>query len=303
MTQLDLMTTPDAAPEGGEVHAVQSGWRLALREFASNRLAVVGVAILLFFVLFSFLGPFVYHTNQVDANVLLTDQPPGPGHPLGTDDVGFDVLGRLMKGGQASLEIGFLAAAIATVIGTLWGAIAGLAGGIVDAVMMRIVDVLLSIPFLFVVLIVSVRYGSSVITLSAILGVFSWLASARLVRGEVLTLRVRDFVSAAKVMGATQRRLIYRHLIPNALGTVIVNITFQIAEAILAVAALGFLGFGIQFPKTDWGSQVANSVTEVLNGYWWLVYPVGICLVATVMACNLIGDALRDAFDVRLRRR
>jgi len=234
---------------------------------------------------------------------LFTDQPPGPGHPLGTDDVGFDVLGRLMKGGQASLEIGFLAAAIATVIGTLWGAIAGLVGGIVDAIMMRIVDVLLSIPFLFVVLIVSIRYGSSVLTLSAILGVFSWLASARLVRGEVLTLRVRDFVSAAKVMGATQRRLIYRHLIPNALGTVIVNITFQIAEAILAVATLGFLGFGIQFPKTDWGSQIANSVTEVLNGYWWLVYPVGVCLVATVMACNLVGDALRDAFDVRLRRR
>jgi ABC-type dipeptide/oligopeptide/nickel transport system permease subunit len=303
MTQIDLMATRDVAPEGGEVHAVQSGWRLALREFASNWLALVGVAILLFFVLFSFLGPFVYHTNQVDTNVLFTDQPPGHGHPLGTDDVGFDVLGRLMKGGQASLEIGFLAAAIATVIGTLWGAIAGLVGGIVDAIMMRIVDVLLSIPFLFVVLIVSIRYGSSVLTLSAILGVFSWLASARLVRGEVLTLRVRDFVSAAKVMGATQRRLIYRHLIPNALGTVIVNITFQIAEAILAVASLGFLGFGIQFPKTDWGSQIANSVTEVLNGYWWLVYPVGICLVATVMACNLVGDALRDAFDVRLRRR
>lgn len=307
MSQMDLRAAPTAeptaAPEAGDVTAVASGWRLAAREFASNRLALVGFAILAFFVVFSFLGPLVYHTNQVDTNILLTDQPPGPGHPLGTDDVGFDVLGRLMKGGQTSLEIGFLAAAIATVIGTLWGAIAGLAGGIVDAIMMRVVDVLLSIPFLFVVLIVSVRYGSSVITLSAILGVFSWLVSARLVRGEVLTLRVRDFVSAARVMGATQRRLIYRHLIPNALGTVIVNTTFEIANAILAVAALGFLGFGIQFPQTDWGTQIANSVTEVLNGYWWLVYPVGVCLVATVMACNLLGDALRDAFDVRLRRR
>ena len=307
MSQMDLRAAPTAeptaAPEAGDITAVASGWRLAAREFASNRLALVGFAILAFFVVFSFLGPLVYHTNQVDTNILFTDQPPGPGHPFGTDDVGIDVLGRLMKGGQTSLEIGFLAAAIATVIGTLWGAIAGLAGGIVDAVMMRIVDVLLSIPFLFVVLIVSVRYGSSVITLSAILGVFSWLVSARLVRGEVLTLRVRDFVSAARVMGATQRRLIYRHLIPNALGTVIVNITFEIANAILAVAALGFLGFGIQFPQTDWGTQIANSVTEVLNGYWWLVYPVGVCLVATVMACNLLGDALRDAFDVRLRRR
>jgi peptide/nickel transport system permease protein len=304
MTQIDQLGTEGAiAAEGGDVGRVQSGWRLAVREFASNRLAVVGVGVLVFFVLFSFIGPLLYHTDQIDTNVLQTDLPPGAGHPLGTDDVGIDVLGRLMKGGQTSLEIGFLAATIATVIGTLWGAIAGLVGGIVDAFMMRIVDILLSIPFLFVVLIIAIRYGSTVLTLSLILGVFSWLVSARLVRGEVLTLRTRDFVSAAKVMGAGQGRLIYRHLIPNALGVVIVNITFQIAEAILAVAALGFLGFGIQFPQTDWGTQVSNSVNEVLNGYWWLVYPVGICLVATVMACNLIGDALRDAFDVRLRRR
>ncbi|HEU0238232.1 MAG TPA: ABC transporter permease [Micromonosporaceae bacterium] len=303
MTQMDLMTAPAAPPEGGDLMVLQSGWRLAVREFLANRLAVVGFGVLVFFVLFSFFGPLVYHTDQTNTNILFTDQPPGAGHPLGTDDLGFDVLGRLMKGGQASLEIGFLAAAIATVIGTLWGAIAGLVGGILDAFMMRIVDVLLSIPFLFIVLIVSIKYGASVLTLSAILGVFSWLTSARLVRGEVLTLRVRDFVAAAKVMGATQLRLIYRHLIPNALGVVIVNITFEIANAILAVAALGFLGFGIQFPQTDWGTQVSNSVTEVLNGYWWLVYPVSICLVATVMACNLVGDALRDAFDVRLRRR
>jgi ABC-type dipeptide/oligopeptide/nickel transport system permease subunit len=291
------------APDGGDLGTVQSGWRLAVREFASNRLAVVGIAVLLFFVLFAFLGPLIYHTDQVNTDVLHTDLAPGAGHPLGTNDVGIDVLGSLMKGGQTSLEIGFIAAAIATVIGTLWGAIAGLAGGVIDAIMMRIVDVLLAIPFLFIVLIVAIRYGSTVLTLSLILGVFSWLTSARLVRGEVLTLRTRDFVSAARVMGARRSRLIYRHLIPNALGVVIVNITFQLADAILAVAALGFLGFGIQFPQTDWGTQVSGSVNYVLDGYWWLIYPVGFCLVATVMACNLIGDALRDAFDVRLRRR
>ena len=291
------------APEGGEVGVVQSGWRLALREFMSNRLAVIGMAILLFFILFSFVGPLIYHSNQTGTDILNTDAAPDGSHLLGTDDEGLDVLGRLMKGGQASLEIGLLTALIATVIGTLWGAIAGLVGGVIDAIMMRVVDVLLAIPFLFIVLIVSVRYGSTVLSLSVVLGVFSWLGSARLVRGEVLTLRVRDFVSAAKVMGSGQWRLVYRHLIPNALGVVIVNITFQIANAILAVAALGFLGFGIQFPQTDWGTQIANSVNEVLNGYWWLVYPVGVCLVGTVIACNLVGDALRDAVDVRLRRR
>jgi peptide/nickel transport system permease protein len=136
-----------------------------------------------------------------------------------------------------------------------------------------------------------------------VLGVFSWLAPARLVRGEVLTLRVRDFVAAARVMGASRRHLILRHLIPNAMGTVVVNITFQIANAVLAVAALGFLNFGIAYPQTDWGTQLSNGVNYALDGYWWLIYPVGGCLVLTVMAANLIGDALRDAFDVRLRRR
>jgi ABC-type dipeptide/oligopeptide/nickel transport system permease subunit len=298
------LTTPTAAqPEGGEVGAVQSGWRLAAREFMSNRLAAAGLAVLVLLVLFCFFGPLFYHTDQLNSDLLNTDQAPGGGFPLGTDNDGFDVLGRLMKGGQTSLEIGFFAALIATVIGTLWGAIAGLAGGIVDAVMMRVIDVLLSIPFLFVVLIVSVRYSSNVTSLSIVLGVFSWLIPARLVRGEVLTLRVRDFVAAARVMGANRSRLVLRHLVPNALGTVIVNITFQVADAILALSALGFLGFGVQFPGTDWGDQLFDGAGNLNNGYWWLIYPVGILLILTVMACNLIGDALRDALDVRLRRR
>jgi peptide/nickel transport system permease protein len=290
-------------PEGGEVGAVQSGWRLAVREFMSNRLATAGLVILVLLVLFSFIGPFLYHTDQLNSNLLLTNQPPGGGYPLGTDANGFDVLGRLMKGGQTSLEIGLFAAIIATVIGTLWGAIAGLAGGVVDAAMMRVVDALLAIPFLFVVLIIAAKFSSNVPTLSIVLGIFSWLVPARLVRGEVLTLRVRDFVSAARVMGAGRTRLVLRHLIPNALGVVVVNITFQVADAILALAALGFLGFGVEYPGTDWGTQLNNGAGNLNNGYWWLIYPVGILLVLTVMACNLIGDALRDALDVRLRRR
>ncbi|HEY3748400.1 MAG TPA: ABC transporter permease [Pseudonocardiaceae bacterium] len=290
-------------PEGGEVGAVQSGWKLGVREFMSNKLATAGLVVLVLLVLFTFLGPIFYHSDQLNSNLLNTDQGPGAGFPLGTDGNGFDVLGRLMKGGQTSLEIGFFAALIATIIGTLYGAIAGLAGGIVDAVMMRIIDVLLAIPFLFIILIVSVRYSSNVTSLSIVLGVFSWLIPARLVRGEVLTLRVRDFVSAARVMGANRSRLVLRHLVPNALGTVIVNITFQVADAILALSALGFLGFGVQYPGTDWGDQLFDGAGNLNNGYWWLIYPVGVLLIVTVMACNLIGDALRDALDVRLRRR
>ena len=294
---------PATAPEGGEVQIIASGWRLALREFFSNRLATVGLGVLVFFVLACFLGPLFYHTNQTVSNPLVTDTGPSASHLLGTDDNGFDELGRIMAGGQTALEIGFFAAFMATVIGTLYGALAGLVGGVVDAVMMRIVDVLLSIPLLFIVLVLATRWSATVVSQSLIIGLFSWLIPARLVRGEVLTLRTRDFVVASRIMGATRPRLIVRHLIPNALSVVIVNITFLVADSILLIAALGFLGFGLSFPTASWGDMLGNASQAITAGYWWLVYPVGACLVLVVMACNLVGDALRDAFDVRLRRR
>jgi ABC-type dipeptide/oligopeptide/nickel transport system permease subunit len=290
-------------PEGGQIQGPRAGWRLALSTFLENKLAVAGAAIIVFFLLFCFLGPFFYHTNQVDTNVLNAFDSPGSGHPLGTDGNGFDELGRIMKGGQAALEIGLFASLIATVIGTLVGAVAGLVGGFVDGLLMRIVDVLLSLPVLFVILIISAHYGASIVKLSLIIGAFSWLVSARLVRGEVLTLRVRDFVLASRTMGASQRRLIYKHLIPNALGVVIVNITFQVADSINFLAILGFLGFGLNYPQVDWGDMLSGGLTYLQDGYWWLVYPVGICLVLVVMAFNFIGDALRDTVDVRMRRR
>jgi peptide/nickel transport system permease protein len=303
MATTESTLAPIHPPEGGDVQVIASGWKLSLREFAQNKLAVFAVLVLIFFILFSFLGPVVYHTNQTVFNPLETTLPPGGGHPLGTDQHGFDELGQLMKGGQSAIEIGLFASVIATVIGTLWGAIAGLVGGLLDGAMMRFVDVLLSIPFLFIVLIVATKYNGTIWTLSLILGIFSWLVPARLVRGEVLTLRVRDFVSAARVMGAGQTRIVYRHLIPNALSVVIVNVTFQVADAILALAYLGFLGFGLSYPATSWGDMLGNAQNNVSSGYWWLVYPVGACLVLVVLASNVVGDALRDALDVRLRKR
>jgi ABC-type dipeptide/oligopeptide/nickel transport system permease subunit len=291
------------APEGGEIGAVQSGWRLALREFMSNRLAVIGFGMLIFFVLFSFVGPLIYHTDQLDTNLAIANLPPSGAHLFGTDTSGFDELGRMMKGGQAALEIGFFAAFVAIVIGTLWGAVSGLAGGIVDSAMMRVVDVFLSVPFLFVVLILAVKFGATVLSLSLVIGSFAWQVPARLVRGEVLTLRERDFVLAARTAGSGRWRLISRHLIPNSLGVVIVNVTFQVADAILAVSYIGFLGFGLHFPNVDWGDQLSTGSTYLEDGYWWLIFPVGACIVLTVMALNFIGDALRDAMDVRLRRR
>jgi len=301
---------PEPPPEGGEVVAIASGWRLALREFAANRIALLGLGIIVFFVLFCFIGPLVYHTNQSLTQPLQANLAPGAANPLGgsagllgTDEHGFDELGRIMAGGQTALEIGFFAAFISIVIGTLYGAIAGLSGRLVDGVLMRFVDIVYSIPFLFIVLVLATKFSATVIEESLLLGFFSWLVPARLMRGEVLTLRERDFVWAARVMGSGRARLVYKHLIPNALSVVIVNVTFLVADSILALAYLGFLGFGLQYPAASWGDMLGNADTYISNGQWWLVYPVGFCLVAVVMACNLVGDALRDAFDVRLRRR
>ncbi len=292
------------APEGGDVGAVQSGWKLAWREFSSNRLALIGVGLLLFFILFSWVGPLIYHTDQLQASLANANQSPSASHLFGTDAQGFDVLGRMMKGGQNALLIGLFSALMAIVIGALVGAASGLLGGAVDAILMRITDVFLSVPFLFVVLILAVRYSPpTVFTLSAIIAVFSWQTPARLVRGEVLTLRERDFVLAARTAGAGNWRLILRHLLPNSIGLMLVNATFQVSDAILAIASIGFLGFGLQYPNVDWGDELSGSIGYLQDGYWYLIFPVGACIVLTVMALNFIGDAARDAMDVRLRRR
>ncbi|MFI9592901.1 ABC transporter permease [Nonomuraea sp. NPDC052265] len=296
------MTTQnvDARPEAETAETTSARERPSvLRGLRRSPLGLAGGLLLLLIAGFCFLGPLLYRTNQIDVDLVNAALPPGPGHPLGTDANGFDVLGRLMAGGRLSLQIGLLAALFATAIGTLYGAVAGLAGGVVDGFLMRLVDVMLSVPFLFFVLILSARFHADALSLSLVIGGFSWLVSARLVRGEVLTLRVREFVLAARVMGASRRRLILTHLIPNALGVIIVNITFQVADAILVVAALGFLGFGLTYPTEDWGSQLAGGVAYISADYWWLIYPVGGCIVLTVLALNLLADALRDAVGRR----
>ncbi|AGT94800.1 binding-protein-dependent transporters inner membrane component [Rhodococcus erythropolis CCM2595] len=279
-----------------EVPAKSAALRNLLRRLRAHPLGLVGLFLLLLLAGFCFLGPYFYHTDQTYVSLADAVLPPTSEHPLGTDANGFDALGRLMKGGQVSLQIGLLAAVTATVIGTLYGTIAGLAKGFLDGAMMRLVDILLSVPFLFVVLILSARFSTNPISLGLIIGAFSWLVPARLVRGEVLSLRVREFVLAARVMGASRPRLILTHLIPNALGVIIVNITFQVADAILVVATLGFLGFGLSYPSTDWGSQLSDGATYISDGYWWLVYPVGACIILTVLALNLLGEALREMF-------
>ncbi len=276
--------------------------KLIVQTFLENKLAIVGIALVVVATLFCFVGPLLYHTNQVTTSYNIT-QPPGHGHPLGTDQNGYDVLGRLMVGGQSSLEIGFSVAIIATFIGVLYGAIAGFIGGIVDTIMMRIVDTLLSIPTLLLLIYLAAVFRPTLKLLIIVISAVSWLSPARLVRGEALTLRVRDYVKAVRVMGGGSRRIIVRHIVPNAIGTIVVNATFQIADAILVMAVLSYLGLGLPPPAANWGSMLSDGVNYVYDGYWWLIYPAGLAIILTVVAFNLIGDAIRDSLEVRLQKR
>jgi peptide/nickel transport system permease protein len=263
---------------------------------------VVGLGLVLLVALFCFLGPDFYRTNQVTVRLGLATLPPGGGHPLGTDASGYDILGRLMLGGQSSLELGFAVSIATTVIGTFYGAIAGLLGGFADAVMMRVVDTFRAVPSLVLLLILVNMFTPNLFMIIVVLTLLSWLATARLVRGEVLTLRTREFVQAAQVMGGARRWIVIRHLVPNAMSVIVVNATFTIADAILTLSALSFLGLGLPPPHADWGSMLSNGLNYLFDGYWWMVYPPAVILIITVVAFNLIGDAIRDSLDVRLQR-
>jgi peptide/nickel transport system permease protein len=279
---------------------LRRGWEV----FAENRLALVGLAVIIFMLLFCFIGPLLHHTNQVNTNLHEALCTPSGSHPLGCDPVGYDVLGRLMAGGQTSLEVGFAAAIVACVFGTLYGAISGFVGGVVDSFLMRVVDAGLSIPYIMLVILLSVIFHPNRWIMILIIASFYWLGVSRLVRGETLSLRTREYVQAVKVIGGGRTRSVVRHIVPNAIGTIIVQATFAVADSILILSSLGFLGLGIQAPATDWGSMLSSGLQFMQGGnYWWLIYPAGLAIIITCISFNFIGDALRDAFETRLQRR
>ena len=267
-----------------------------------NRLAVAGLVVIVLLTLFSFVGPILYRTNQVSANLALANEAPSAAHLLGTSPEGRDEIGRLMAGGQSTLEVGFAVALLATAFGMIWGAVAGYIGGVVDAVMMRIVDAVLAIPFLFfIVLLASIMTPNLFVIILSITAV-SWLSTARLVRGEVLSLRTREYVSASKTFGARHWYVILRHLTPNVLGVVVVNATLKMADAILAYAGVAFLGLSIPPPATSWGDLLTTGYNQIFNGYWWQLWPPAVAIVLIVLAVNVVGDGLHDLVERRLER-
>ncbi|MFT8247135.1 ABC transporter permease [Roseomonas sp. BN140053] len=270
------------------------------RRLRRHRPAMGGVLVILLLVLITAIGPMLspYGYDEQDVELLGRPMPPDLAHWLGTDNLGRDNLTRLLHGGRISVLVGFAAALVATAIGTLVGALSGFFRGWVDTVLMRLTDVFLSIPPLPLILLLSGLLPPSVPVLVLIIGGLNWMSTARLVRGQFLSLREREYVEAARALGGTSTRLIWRHMLPNALGPLIVAATLAVGHAILVESALSFLGFGVQPPTPTWGNLL-NGARQWLDSAPWLAIPPGILLFATLLAVNFIGDGLRDALDAR----
>jgi len=271
------------------------------KRFIANPFAVAGAVIVATLFIISFLAPFIspYAPDELDAyHVLLS---PSPGHWLGTDELGRDVLTRIIYGSRISLKVGFVAVGIATIIGTIAGLIAGYFGNWIDQLLMRLVDIMLCFPTFFLILAVIAMLEPSIWYIMIVIGLTGWMGVARLVRAEVLSLRERDFVLAARGLGASDLRIIFRHILPNALSPVLVAATLGVAGAILTESALSFLGIGVQPPVPSWGNMLTAG-KDYLEFAWWLSLFPGLAILITVVAYNLVGEGLRDALDPKISR-
>lgn len=271
--------------------------------FRRHRLALTGMIMLAILTAAAIIGPFLVPFSPTETDLLSLKAPPDGTHLLGTDAAGRDVLARLLQAGRVSLAVGVVAVAIYVAIGVVLGGIAGYAGGWIDGLIMRLADMVLSFPAIIVIITLVSILGPSLFNVMLVIGLLGWPPITRLVRGEFLSLRERDFVVASRSTGAPDLRIIFRHIMPNALTPVIVNATFGMAQAILLEAALSFLGLGVQPPTASWGNMLnaAQSIT-ILEDMPWLWFPPGLMIVLSVLSINFVGDGLRDALDPRMRK-
>lgn len=273
--------------------------RLVWLRFSRNRLSLAGALVVMALVTVAVLAPFIAPHNPMSIDVSNVLSPPNLSHPLGTDDLGRDVLSRMIWGSRVSLTVGFVAMGIAIFIGTLIGALAGFYGGKIDATLMRFVDIMLTIPTYFLILAVIAILEPNIYTIMVVIGLTGWMDVTRLVRAEFFTLKERDFVLSARALGAGHLRLIFSHILPNALSPVFIAATFGVAGAILIESGLSFLGLGVQPPNPSWGN-ILTTGKEYIEVAWWLSVFPGLAILITVLSYNLVGEGLRDAMDPRI---
>jgi peptide/nickel transport system permease protein len=274
-----------------------------LHRFMENKLAVAGLIVVMFFYGVGIIAPAItrYDPNRIQGGY--RDKPPSAEHWLGTDRNGRDVYARLVMGARVSLSVGFVAVVIIMTIGIVLGAISGFFGGWIDAVVMRFTDILLSIPQILLLISAAALFKAGLATTIIVIGVTSWPGAARLIRGQFLSLRDQEYITAARTIGASPTRIIWKHLLPNTLAVIIVEATLWLSYAIILEASLSYLGLGVQIPTPSWGNILQDGQRELLAGAWWLTFFPGLAIFLVVMGFNLMGDGLRDAFDPRLRKR
>jgi peptide/nickel transport system permease protein len=272
------------------------------RYFKRNRLAVGGMMIIVLIFLVAGIASFLAPYDPGKTEVSMKLKAPSLQHFLGTDQLGRDVFSRMLFGSRVSLSVGFVAVAISISIGILVGAISGYYSGWIDSLLMRFVDIMLCFPSFFLILTVVALLGPSLFKVMVVIGITSWMGTSRFVRAEFLSLRERDFTQAARALGVKDRRIIFRHILPNALAPVFVTATLDVATAILVEAGLSFLGFGVQPPAPSWGNILTEGRTYIFDAWWLTVFP-GLAILITVLSFNLLGEGLRDALDPRLRGR
>lgn len=274
---------------------------LAWQRFRRHRVAMLGAVVVFVLAVASGLSQWLAPYPPDEPNIEVMREPPSVIHPMGTDQLGRDQLSRLMHGGKFSLQVGVLATLVAVVAGTLLGAVAGYYGGVADTLIMRFTDFMLSVPRLLVLLLIGGVFGTSLVLIVGLIGLTAWMHVARLVRAAFLSLREREFVEAARAIGASNTRLIVRHILPNALGPIIVAATLGVAGAILLESTLSYLGYGVQPPTPTWGNMLQNAQSEMYGAPWMAIFP-GLLIFATIMSINFVGDGLRDALDPRALR-
>ena len=273
-------------------------WQDAWLRLKKNRAAVAGGIVLITMVLLALLTPLIAPYGYEAQNLDLGASPPSAAHWLGTDIFGRDLLTQILYGGRISLAVGFIATAVALVIGVTWGAVAGYIGGRVDAAMMRFVDILYALPFMIFIILLMVVFGRNILLLFLAIGAVEWLTMARIMRTQVQALRQQEFVEAAISLGLSPRSIIFKHIVPNAIGPIIVYTTLTIPSVMLLEAFLSFLGLGIQPPQTSWGLLISYGA-ETMEEYPWLLIFPGLALTVTLFSLNILGDGLRDVLDVR----
>jgi oligopeptide transport system permease protein len=287
-----------AATASVELERGSSPGRDAWHRLQKNRLAVAGGIMLIVLTVLCVAGPWFLRATYQEQNLDLGATPPSAAHWLGTDTLGRDLLVRLLYGGRISIGVGLCATLVALTIGVVYGAVAGYVGGKADAVMMRLVDIIYALPFTIFVILLMVFFGRNIILLFVAIGAVEWLTMARIVRSQIMALKKMEFIEAARALGYGHRRIIFRHLLPNALGPIIVYATLTIPAVMLLEAFLSFLGLGVQPPMSSWGTLIKDGAEKMEEFWWLLVFPGGIFSL-TLFSLNFLGDGLRDALDVR----